>query len=64
MPAALAVVAVSAFGLGREYFRPSLELVLIVAGAASVLVFGFNPSLVLLAGGAIGAVALREPPSA
>jgi chromate transporter len=62
IPAALAIVIVSAFGLGREYFKPSLELVLIVAGAASVLFFGLNPSLVLLAGGAIGAIAIRDEP--
>jgi len=60
MPAALAIVVVSAFNLGREFFIPSLELVLVVAGGASVLLFGLNPALVLLAGGAIGAVALRN----
>lgn len=60
MPAALAIVIVSAFRLGREFFTPSLELVLVVAGGASVLLFGLNPSLVLLAGGAIGAIALRN----
>jgi chromate transporter len=60
MPAALALVVVSAFNLGREFFTPSIELLLVIAGALSVLVFGLNPSLVLLAGGAIGAVALRS----
>ena len=64
IPSALAIVIVSAWSLGREYFRPSFELVLIVAGAASVLVFGANPSLVLLAGGVIGALVLREGPEA
>ena len=59
-PAALAVVVVSAWSLGREYVSPSLELVLIVAAAAAVLVFDLNPSLVLVAGGALGAVAIRE----
>lgn len=61
MPAALAVVVVSVFGLGREFLTPSVELVLIVAGAAAVLFFNFNPSLVLLAGGIIGAIAIRQP---
>jgi chromate transporter len=60
MPAALAIVIVSAFNLGREFFTPSLELVLVIAGGASVLLFGLNPSLVLLAGGAIAAVGLRN----
>ena len=64
IPAALAIVIVSAFGLGREYFRPSIELVLILAGGASVLVFNLNPSVVLLAGGAIGALAIRDDPKA
>lgn len=59
-PAALAVVIVSSYRLGREYFRPSLELILVVAGAASVVLFGLNPSLVLVAGGIIGAVAIRD----
>jgi chromate transporter len=62
MPAALAIVIVSAFGLAREYFRPSLELALIPAGAIAVLWLGLNPSLVLLAGGAIGAIAIRDTP--
>jgi len=60
IPAALAIVIVAAWSLGREYFRPSFELVLLVAGAASVLVFNANPSLVLLAGGAAGALVLRD----
>ena len=59
-PAALAVVIVAAWSLGREYVSPSLELVLIVAAATAVLVFDLNPSLVLVAGGAIGAVAIRQ----
>lgn len=58
MPAALGIVVVSTFNLGREFLTPSLELVLVIAGGLSVLVFGLNPSLVLLAGGAIGALAL------
>ena len=64
IPAALAIVIVSTYNLGREYFKPSLELGLVVAGAASVLVFGLNPSLVLLAGGAVGAIAIRGEPEA
>jgi chromate transporter len=59
IPAALAIVAVSTFKLGQEFLRPSLELVLAVVAAASVLVFGLHPSLLLLAGGVVGAIALR-----
>ena len=62
MPAALAIVVVSAFRLGREFFTPSLELVLAIAGGASVLVFGMNPSLMLLAGGVIGALRCATAP--
>jgi chromate transport protein ChrA len=60
MPAALAVVAVSAFRLGREFFTPSLELVLAVAAGGGVLLLGINPSLILIAGGLIGACVLRD----
>jgi chromate transporter len=60
MPAALAIVVVSSFRLGAEFMRPSLELVLAVAAGAAVLVLGLNPSLMLLAGGLIGALALRR----
>ena len=51
---------VSVIRLGAEFMRPSLELVLAAAAGAGVLVFGLNPSLMLLAGGLIGAVALRR----
>jgi chromate transporter len=60
MPAALAIVVVSVVRLGAEFMHPSLELVLAVAAGTGVLVFGLNPSLMLLAGGLIGAVALRR----
>jgi len=59
IPAALAIVAVSTYKLGQEFLRPSLELGLAVAAAIGVLVFGLHPSLLLLAGGAVGAIALR-----
>ena len=60
MPAALAVVIVSAFRLGSEFLTPSLEPVLAIAAGIGVLVFGINPSLILLAGGIIGACLLRK----
>jgi chromate transporter len=59
VPAALAIVVVSAYQLGQEFLTPSVELVLIVAAGASVLFFGLNPALVLIAGGVVGAVAIR-----
>jgi len=59
IPAALAVVVVSAWRLGREVITSWLELVLAVVAGAGVLLLGINPSLILLAGGLIGAFALR-----
>ena len=59
LPAALAIVIVSVYQLGREYFVPSLELALVVVSGVGVALFGWNPSLVLLAGGAIGALSTR-----
>ena len=59
VPAALAIVVVSAYRLGQEYLRPGVELVLVIGAGVSVLVFGINPALVLVAGGVIGAVAIR-----
>jgi len=59
VPAALAVVAVSTFRLAQEFFTPSVELFLAVAAAACVLLLNVNPSLLLLAGGLIGAAVIR-----
>jgi chromate transporter len=63
MPAALAIVVLSAFRLGREFLRPSVELALAIAASFGVLAFGLNPSLLLLAGGLIGALLLRDVPA-
>jgi chromate transporter len=63
MPAALAVVVVSAYRLGREFLTGSLELILAVAGGGGVLLLGINPSLILIAGGLIGAWALGDQSS-
>jgi len=60
MPAALAVVVISAYRIGREFVTSSLELILAIAAAAGVLLLGINPSLILVAGGLIGAYALRD----
>jgi chromate transporter len=60
MPAALALVIVSSLRLGQEFFTPSVELVLAVLAFCGVLLLGLNPSLVLVAGGLIGALAVRR----
>jgi chromate transporter len=59
VPAALAIVVVSVYRLGQEYIRRSIEPVLIAAAAASVIFLGINPAVVLVAGGVIGAIAIR-----
>ena len=59
-PAALGVVVIAALRLGREFFRPSVELVLALAGFGAVLLFGLNPPVVLVAGGIIGALTVRQ----
>jgi chromate transporter len=60
MPAALGLIVVAALKLGKDVFRPSLELV--IAGAAFVfaLFLRLNPALVLLAGGVLGALVLKD----
>jgi chromate transporter len=63
MPAALAIVVVSAWKLGQEFFTPSIELALAVGAATLVLFLGFNPTLVLLAGGMIGAALIHRQPA-
>jgi chromate transport protein ChrA len=59
VPAALGVVIASTFRLGKEFFAPSVELVLVVSAAACVLLFNVNPTLVLLTGGLLGAALIR-----
>jgi chromate transporter len=72
MPAAVALVVVSTFRLGAEFFTfsrwrtvsvPSVELLLVLGGGLGVLVFGLNPALVLVAGGVVGAVLIRQSAS-
>lgn len=56
LPAALALIVVSAMRLGREVFRPSLDLVLAIAGLVGAKLFGWSPALLLIAGGVMGAL--------
>jgi chromate transporter len=57
LPAALAFVASAAVRLGREVFRPSPDL-LLAAGAFAGALLGVHPSVLLLAAGVVGALAL------
>ena len=58
LPAALALIVVAAFRLGRPILHPSFELLLAVAAFVGAFVFDLNPALLLIAGGLIGAVVL------
>ena len=60
MPAALALIVVAALKLGKDVFRPSRELVVAGAAFALALFLRLNPALLLLAGGVLGAFALRN----
>ena len=74
MPAALALVVVSTFRLGAEFFSferrfggalpiPSVELLLVVIGGLGVLLLGMNPAILLIGGGLVGAVLIRRTDS-
>lgn len=60
MPAALALIVVAALKLGKDVFRPSRELAVACAAFALALFLRLNPALILLAGGVLGAFALRN----
>lgn len=56
LPAALAMITAAAIKLGKDVFRPSVDLVLAAAALAAVFFLNWNPALVLLGGGLAGAV--------
>lgn len=60
LPAALAFIIIAAVKLGKDVFKPSLELV--IAGLAFGLAFflNFNPALLLLGGGILGSFVFKE----
>jgi chromate transporter len=60
MPAALALIVVAALKLGKDIFRPSLDLVIAGVAFALALFLKFNPALLLLVGGITGALVLRD----
>ena len=60
VPAALAFIAAVALQLGRDIFRPSLELVIAVAAFALMLALQLSPIVVLLLGGGAGLLVLRR----
>jgi chromate transporter len=60
MPAALALIVVAALKLGKDVFRPSRELVIAGVAFALALFLRLNPALLLLAGGVLGALILKD----
>ena len=60
LPAALALIIVAALKLGKDVFRPSRELIVAGVAFALALFFRFNPALILLAGGVVGAFVLQR----
>lgn len=60
LPAAVAFIALAALKLGREVFRPSLELLLATGAFVAILVFNLHPMLVILGSGLGGALALNR----
>jgi chromate transporter len=60
MPAALALIVVAALKLGKDIFRPSIELVIAGVAFACALFLQLNPALLLLAGGVVGALMFKD----
>jgi chromate transporter len=63
LPAALALILAAAIRLGREVFRPSVELLLALAAFAAVAFLGVSPAVALLAGGLLGLLLFRAAPA-
>ena len=60
VPAALALIVVAALKLGKDLFRPSRELLIAGVAFALALFVRLNPALLLLAGGVLGALILKD----
>ncbi len=56
LPAAVGLVTVASFNLTRSVVQTKLDVVLASAALLAALVFDVNPTLVLLAGGVVGAL--------
>lgn len=63
-PATIAIVVISTLKLAEEFLRPSVELALAVTAFLLAAVFRVDPSLLLIAGGLAGALAIRGRPAA
>ena len=59
LPAALALILAAAYKLGKDVFRPSVELLLAATAFTAVFFFKINPALALIAGGLLGILIFR-----
>lgn len=59
LPAAVGVVVISAWRLGRPILRPSLDLVFAIVACGAALMPEVSPAVVVLGGGILGAFLLR-----
>jgi chromate transporter len=59
LPAAVALLASAVLTMGREVDRRSIEPLLAAGAFAGAIALGINPGLLLVAGGALGALLLR-----
>ena len=59
LPAGVALLFGAVLQMGKEVVRPSLELGIAVVGLVGGLYFGVHPGVLLMAGGAVGAIFLR-----
>lgn len=62
LPAAVGLILVAAFSLGKDLLRISKESFFALVALAAALVFRINPSIILLAGGVLGALLLQPAP--
>ena len=59
LPAGVALLFGAVIQMGKDVARPSLELVIALAGLTGALVFGVHPGILLMVGGVVGAIFLR-----
>jgi chromate transporter len=62
LPATLALIVVAALRLGREVFRPGRPLAIALAAFALAAGAKLSPIVLLVLGGAAGAILLRDEP--
>lgn len=56
LPASLAFIVAAAYRLGRDVFRPSVDLLIAIVAFVGAAILGISPALLLIAGGLVGIV--------